>query len=423
MLYTFHLRTVTEVFAGGADLQTAELRPSAFRGPLRFWFRAMMGKIVGNDFGALKRLEALAFGATDAGSPFILRLTDLPHSVPPGTLVTPPIGKAYLAFSMYTRANRQVYLSRGCIPADQTFTLSLRFKMPSQGLQNVVLGSLWLLLNFGGVGGRSRRGFGALKAESVLENQQPLPFNYFSTGPDVEQHYRKGLSLVEGWFRSFADTAGVIAKAGEDDASDNAEFATFSNWMARLIARARTGAPAQAEDADHWLNQWGILLRSFRNGTRVSLAQPDLVQRLRDTTCDYRKVIAYAMDGYEPKRSYLENDVFGLPVVFQSSTRGGRQMTLSWHGPDQKKGGRRGSPLLLHPILLPDGRYAALATFFISRFLPDGAHIPIACPSGNALEAASDTVITDTAADFFEYLEKELKPRVGQAGDVFAALP
>lgn len=38
---TFELETVTPLFLAGADQTEAELRPPAFRGALRYWFRAM----------------------------------------------------------------------------------------------------------------------------------------------------------------------------------------------------------------------------------------------------------------------------------------------------------------------------------------------------------------------------------------------
>ena len=40
---TFDLETVTPLFLSGADQTIAELRPPAFRGALRYWFRALAG--------------------------------------------------------------------------------------------------------------------------------------------------------------------------------------------------------------------------------------------------------------------------------------------------------------------------------------------------------------------------------------------
>lgn len=38
---TFNLETVTPLFLAGANQTEAELRPPAFRGALRYWFRAI----------------------------------------------------------------------------------------------------------------------------------------------------------------------------------------------------------------------------------------------------------------------------------------------------------------------------------------------------------------------------------------------
>lgn len=419
MIYTFHLRTITEVFTGGADMQNAELRPSAFRGPLRFWFRAMMGKIVGNDLERLRRLEAVAFGATDSGSPFMLRLAGNLQSIAPDTLITPQptVGKAYLGFSLYDRIDGQLRLARGCIPAGQNFTLSLHFKRPDQKLQDVLLGSLWLLLNFGGIGSRTRRGFGCVALRSVELDRQTM-FNYFSLAqsePTVEQFYRIGYQLVEKQFKDFAGEP--VCSASEEVA----EYTSFTNWTARLIVH--TGSPLGLQAADHWFNQWGIILRSFRNRTYVALGQHNTLQMLSRTTSDYREVIARSMDGHEPDRSYLKNDVLGLPIVTQSHTRGNLKRTLSWCVGSEEKEGRRASPLMFHPVPLADGRLATLSIFFISRFLPDGAVIPIECPSSEPLETATDLVISKTADQFFEYLKDILDPRHRINDDLFARLP
>lgn len=424
MMYTFHLRTVTEVFSGGADIQNAELRPSAFRGPLRFWFRAMMGSIVGNDLVRLKHLEALVFGATDISSPFILRLADLPAPTLADTLPpTPPsVGKSYLGFSMYSRSNEQIRLARGCIPAGQNFTLSLRFKRPDQKLQDVVLGSLWLLTNFGGIGARSRRGFGTLAVRSFKLNGK-TGFNYFApheADRSAQQLYRIGFALVVRQFKEFAEhTLGATIALPVQ----TAEYANFTGWTARLIARENS--PAGPEAGHHWFREWGIILRSFRNGTLVAPDQENAVAELGVTTPDYRRVVSWSMDGNDPNRDYLENDVLGLPLGFQSRTRQGpnAKRMLSWRGPDRDRDGRRASPLFLHPVLLSDGRLATLAIFFISRFLPDGAEIPIQCPSGRSLDTATVKEIKNTASQFFDYVEDVYKPRQGRVGDLLLALP
>lgn len=416
MIYTFHLRTVTEVFAGGADMQSAELRPSAFRGPLRFWFRAMMGKIVGNDLKSSNELEALAFGGTDASSPFILRVAATASFQEAGALITPPVGKAYLGFSLYTRANKQMYLMRGCLPAGKSFALTFRFKRPNPYLQAVVLDSFWLLLNFGGIGSRTRRGFGALNVCPSEEEELSQEQRFFSiiSHSSVQEFYNANLARIECSFRSFAEQYKVVP---DGSLPGPTEYASFSNWTAKLIINSTQ--QNDAGNADRWMNQWGILLRSFRNDTRVRLKQSGITQQLQTSTSDYREVASPLMAGRRPRRLFLKNDVFGLPIIFQSRSQ--TPLTLSWRGPSQKADGRRASPLFLHPILLPDGRYATLVTFFVSRFLPEEAEIPVS--QGKALSTASTSNIASAAAAFFEYLETNFRPRPQESGDLFVALP
>ncbi|HYK85247.1 MAG TPA: type III-B CRISPR module RAMP protein Cmr1, partial [Ktedonobacteraceae bacterium] len=46
---TFNVETITPLFLAGADQNTAELRAPSFRGAMRYWFRALVGGMVGTD--------------------------------------------------------------------------------------------------------------------------------------------------------------------------------------------------------------------------------------------------------------------------------------------------------------------------------------------------------------------------------------
>jgi CRISPR-associated protein Cmr1 len=69
------LETVTPIFLGRAD-QQPELRPASFRGALRYWYRALVGGVVGSDLHALRVAESKVFGDTEGSSPVRLRLRD-----------------------------------------------------------------------------------------------------------------------------------------------------------------------------------------------------------------------------------------------------------------------------------------------------------------------------------------------------------
>ncbi len=145
---SFELEVVTPLFLGGADGKTAELRPPSIRGAMRFWFRAMMGRIVGGDIKAMKELEADVFGDTDKASSVILRL-----------------GNVNLNKDSYNPLPHKStgFKFEGFKP-DQKFnlTLSVRSSKDVQNLEIAVM-SFLLLVNLGGIGKRSRRGFGSLR--------------------------------------------------------------------------------------------------------------------------------------------------------------------------------------------------------------------------------------------------------------------
>jgi CRISPR type III-B/RAMP module RAMP protein Cmr1 len=162
MHYTFKAHTVTPLLIAGAkgardsrdnDLRAEGLRPASVRGQLRYWFRTMMGSIVGNhrDYKTLQRLEAGIFGLTENSSSVRLRTT--------------PVKASAMQFDLYpVRMN-------DCAPprprrlgakAQEQFSIRLDLARSGRGEADVILGTLWLLAALGGVGGRIRRGFGSL---------------------------------------------------------------------------------------------------------------------------------------------------------------------------------------------------------------------------------------------------------------------
>jgi len=452
MRYDFQMQTVTEVFAGGANPQAAEPRPSEFHGLMRFWFRTMMGKFVGNDLDALHRLERAAFGFTDASAPFVLRLSDVPAADRPDFAVPLPFGKAYLGFPFYEfdefKEGDDVAwyrVNRSYIPAGKTFTLSLRFKVPDAMLQNVVLGSLWLLFNFGAIGSRTRRGFGVLKALSAHQGDTPL--FYFAPSPSmpIGDFYSRGRKLVEGWFGTFAGgAAGGGDAAGEDAEPENTEYGTFGAWEGRLVVRD------DVKDADRWFDDWGLFLRLFRND-EIAGTQPGDWQvpsgnylhprfsrgLLRQRTLDYRRVITHCIDGTDPVpddlqdpsqpehlKTYLRNDVLGLPIVVRSSRRR-KSRTVAWRVPGESQDRRRASPLFLRPVLLPDGRVACLCVFFIGHFLPDeaGMGLPYGEYDSLELDPPNHRDIRRAAERFTGEVKRLFAPRAGHPGDLLLTLP
>ncbi len=153
------METVTPVFLGGADDKTPEWRTPPFRGMMRYWFRALAGGVLGDSNEALKKLreeEAKVFGSPNDryGQSAVWVRLSAPKFTAKDYPLLPHKNKAYA----------------DAIPPSVTITLILTLK-PSAEIQKLEL-AVWSLLvglALGGIGKRSRRGFGSLRIQAVQE--------------------------------------------------------------------------------------------------------------------------------------------------------------------------------------------------------------------------------------------------------------
>jgi CRISPR-associated protein Cmr1 len=162
------LETVTPVFLGGADGKP-ELRPPPFRGLMRYWFRAMAGGVVGDSKSALeqiKKKEAEIFGSPDEKSGG--------QSAVWVRLAVQKFEKNEVSLLPHKNGPK-----REAILPNTTLTITLTLK-PGAEIKKLEIATWNLLvgLTLGGVGKRSRRGFGSLRikqkpAGEGLENLNP----------------------------------------------------------------------------------------------------------------------------------------------------------------------------------------------------------------------------------------------------------
>jgi CRISPR-associated protein Cmr1 len=172
------LETVTPLFLGGAEGKNSppELRPPAFRGAMRYWLRAALGGVIEDEnLEGLHKLETAVFGDTDSGSPITVRIVqkNLPQKKYPILPHKTPSGKAH-AF----------------LPGQQ-FELILQAVRPIEPLVwvNAAM-ALNLALTFGGVGLRSRRGYGTL---CVIASEEK---NLVPISPTTKEKWEKRVSLI-----------------------------------------------------------------------------------------------------------------------------------------------------------------------------------------------------------------------------------
>lgn len=189
---TITLETVTPLFLGGAEPRsTPELRPPAFRGALRYWLRAALGGVIGdNSLDGLHCLESAVFGSTDYGSPIHLRLRSplplqsgdekiLPHKDGPQSG------------------------PRKAFKAGQKIELVMsQWRSMDETVWKAACAALNLALTFGGVGLRSRRGYGTLR---VIASSDPALVPLTPTSSDGWQQHVK--QVTENAVASASDLA------------------------------------------------------------------------------------------------------------------------------------------------------------------------------------------------------------------------
>lgn len=172
--WTLPLITRTPAFVGGADPNdSAEIRVSSIRGVLRFWYRLIVGPAVAAGLSPEHAAfaEARLFGGTGRGEgqgAVLLSVADAPTGTMHWSnrdLRRDRPGLAYLGFSLDMPPN-----NRKAVPPGVGFQLQL---VLPRGLdepqRDLLAATLWAWVTLGGLGSRSRRGFGSLDFEGPVE--------------------------------------------------------------------------------------------------------------------------------------------------------------------------------------------------------------------------------------------------------------
>jgi len=161
------LETVTPLFLAGADPRGApELRAASVRGALRFWLRALLGGVIGDApdrLDELRKAESAVFGSTDTGaSAVIVRVTGEEQAQP---------------FRPLPHSQSKTFTAQGIAPS-KALTITLAPRPPHRHIPEAALGPLVMFILLGGMGKRSRRGFGSVVIRSVGEGFPLQPSAY-----------------------------------------------------------------------------------------------------------------------------------------------------------------------------------------------------------------------------------------------------
>lgn len=168
--YEFTLKVISPLYMSGARKNDAEWRAPSVKGLMRWWFR-----VVGGTREEEEEIFGMAGDKKAKASPFILRcyVKELPSSKKDDTLSE----LSYFGFSL-RRGEERGYFPRGNLLGLEI----LFYPKASEEIKRKALASLWLAVNLGGFGSRSRRLFGSLafnsqpeeKINALFSNQLPF---------------------------------------------------------------------------------------------------------------------------------------------------------------------------------------------------------------------------------------------------------
>ena len=186
------LEAVTPLFLGGANPRAEpELRPPSFRGALRYWLRAALGGVIGDqDINLLRKMESTVFGSTDHCSPIRIRLRH-------------PSGMSQITEAkVLPHINGQRTGERKAFASGQKFELIMwqdrNHGEHGEEVWRAACSALVLSLTFGGVGLRSRRGYGTLRVHesSNAELATVFPVSLEDWKKHIEEKVKSAVESV-----------------------------------------------------------------------------------------------------------------------------------------------------------------------------------------------------------------------------------
>ncbi|MGC8904925.1 type III-B CRISPR module RAMP protein Cmr1 [Thermus sp.] len=295
---------LTPLFGGGVEPREADpvsvVRATEVRGQLRFWWRALRGWQAKGSLEELRRLESALFGSAGEGgaSPVAVEVEVLKEGE---RVDIAQYGRAvqwYLGFPLRGEGE-WAQVKKGV-----AFRLRLRFpeRVGEVNLAQELEAALWAWETFGGIGARTRRGFGAL----LREGSRPPKEGEIREG--LRRHSRQG-----GWPEGVPHlTPESLVRVVPLSWRELAE-------RYQAFRQARPGGSPKSPGRSLW-------------------PEPDEVRRLTG-----RHVAHHAPR--HPVRKFPRGQ-FGLPIIFHFKDKGDPPDT-TLKLPEAE---RRASPLLFRPL-------------------------------------------------------------------------
>ena len=359
---------VTPCFCSGADQRTAEVRLPSIKGVLRFWWRALAWSTYGGEPSRIQEEEAALFGSAGTGQSLVLlrlRSAAPPDTLDAGKILPGPGPKArtvgegarYLGyglmqpFSTTSNEKQAGKLERGCLLPPFNINLELYCRRAVSDTQADLLRRALIALGiFGGMGSRSRNGYGSLNLRELTFDDQPMwraPTSAAALCEAIDE---------------------VVSPSSVDRLPPYSTFTADTRWLL-LTGRQE---PLQL------LDDLGSALKGWMTPDTESL-QRDNRSRSQETG--------------------LHRAPFGLPRHY-----GGGQIKPHRSGPGPTASDRRAGPLFLHIHTFPESDPVAVLTFLPTKFLPDGERIALGAKK--VVPVPAEAGLYRPVHDFLDHLEK-----------------
>lgn len=208
---TAKYRVVTPMFLSGADQDHAELRLPSFKGALRFWWRAISAGRFNGNLKALRKAEDALFGSTRTGQSRVrMRIVD--QSIQPKiqNKFQRNTWQSYIGYGLIDKSEQE---QREYITPDSWFTVELGCSRCDDGQRQALREALIAVGLLGGLGSRSRNGWGSLTLENLsgFDRQWNAPTDV----PDLEEEIKRLLAAtidLQDWTAATRESAYAIGK-------------------------------------------------------------------------------------------------------------------------------------------------------------------------------------------------------------------
>lgn len=324
---------ITPLFGGGVETKKADevsvIRATEIRGHLRFWWRATRGGQF-ETIEELKKHEDAIFGSTDQHSALQIEVEigkrgsnfpdqrDNDNQPQPIHSIKSPF--SYVAFPLRGETNARVI---------ENISFKLKLCFPEE-FEADLRDSLWAWETFGGIGARTRRGFGALSLKSINNKRITLPSS------DALQ------SAISDFLNKFEATMEVTRR-----------FPLVTRDVSFRLSKKQ----------DSGIKVWKFLadkLQSFRQYRKDK--NSGQVSRFGTSQWSEPDALRYRMNiqNSRPDVDKFPRAHFGLPILFEMKHDKFKTTLKGKGNRDGEFLERLSSPLILRPIKCSDG-YVGLA--------------------------------------------------------------